>query len=183
MLINNLKKYIFVKNLNEKIKKNIKKLYNAKVIYTSTNFNNESIAKCFELKKFCSKNNIPLYIINNFKVALKIKANGIFISSNNKRLVYNEFLRKKFHIIGSAHNQLEYYFKKKQYCETIALSPLFLNPKYSKNKTLGPIRFNLISKDWKTELCALGGINKNNINNIKNTKISAISFLRFIEDM
>lgn len=183
MLINNLKKYIFVKNLNEKIQKNIKKLNKVKIIYYSKHFNNTSMEECFKIKKFCSKNNISLYIIDNFKIALKIKAYGVYLSSNNRRPVFNEFIRKKFHIVGSAHNQIEYYFKKLQYCKTIALSPLFFNPKYSKNQILGPTKFNLISKNWKAELCALGGINKNNINKIKLIKVSSISFLRYLEEL
>jgi thiamine-phosphate pyrophosphorylase len=114
-------------------------------------------------------------------MALKIKADGIFISSKNKRLILNEYLLKKFHIIGSAHNQLEYYFKKKQNCKIIALSPLFFNPKYSNNQILGPIKFNLISKTWEVKLCALGGITKKNIKKISLTKSSAIAFQRYIE--
>ena len=183
MLLNSLKKYIFIKSLNEKLEKNIKKLSNVKIIFNSNNFDKTSIEECSKIKKFCSKNNISLYIIDNYKVALKINANGIFLSNTNKRVLLNEFQKKKFHILGSAHNQLEYYFKKLQHCRTIALSPLFLNPKYSKNQILGPTKFNLIRKDWKMELCALGGIAKNNINKIRIIKVKSIAFLRFAEEL
>jgi len=114
-------------------------------------------------------------------MALKIKANGIFISSKNKRINLNDFFLKKFHIIGSAHNQLEYYFKKMQKCKTITLSPLFFNPKYSVNRILGVVKFNLISKNWKTNLCALGGITEKNINKANLAKASSLAFQRLIE--
>ena len=180
MINNKLKKYIFIKNLDEKIKKNIKKINNVQIIFNNEDFNNVSLRQCIEIRDFCAKNEIPLYIINNYKIALKIKAYGIFISSKNKRVNLSDFFLKKFHIIGSAHNQLEYYFKKMQNCETITLSPLFFNPKYSKNKILGPIKFNLISKIWNTNLCALGGITEKNIKKINLTKVSSIAFQRSI---
>ncbi len=84
--------------------------------------------------------------------------------------------------MGSAHNQLEYYFKKMQQCKTITLSPLFFNPKYSANKILSVVKFNLISTMWKVNLCALGGITKKNIKLINLTNASSVAFQRFIEE-
>jgi thiamine-phosphate pyrophosphorylase len=85
-----------------------------------------------------------------------------------------------FLIVGTAHNQLEYYFKKRQNCKIISLSPIFYNPKFSKNKILGPIKFNLISQIWNADLCALGGINQTNIKKINITKASTIAYQRYI---
>jgi thiamine-phosphate pyrophosphorylase len=178
MINNKLIKYIFIKNLDEKTKKNIKKFNNIKIIYNNEDFNNISLKQCIEIRNFCFKNKISLYVINNYKIAVKIKANGIFISSTNRRVNLGCSYLKKLHIIGSAHNQLEYYFKKKQNCETITLSPLFFNPKYSINKILYPVRFNLICKMWDTNLCALGGIRKNNIKKLNLIRVSSIAFQR-----
>jgi len=180
MIKNKLKKYIFIKDLNEEIKKNIKKLRNVEIIINNIDFSEISLKRFLEIQNFCQKNKIPFYIIDNYKIALKLKAQGIFISSDNKRMIPNLFLYKKFKIIGSAHNQLEYFFKKRQQCETITLSPIFFNPKYSKNKALNPIKFNLISKDWNANLCALGGILDENIRKINLTKVSSIAFQRLI---
>jgi thiamine-phosphate pyrophosphorylase len=180
MIKNKLKKYIFIKDLNEEIKKNIKKLCNVEIIINNIDFSEISLKRFLEIQNFCQKNKIPFYIIDNYKIALKVKAQGIFISSGNKRMIPNLFLYKKFKIIGSAHNQLEYFFKKRQQCETITLSPIFFNPKYSKNKVLNPIKFNLISKDWNANLCALGGILDENIRKINLTKVSSIAFQRLI---
>ena len=180
MIKNKLKKYIFIKDLNEEIKKNIKKLCNVEIIINNIDFSEISLKRFLEIQNFCQKNKIPFYIIDNYKIALKLKAQGIFISSDNKRMIPNLFLYKKFKIIGSAHNQLEYFFKKRQQCETITLSPIFFNPKYSKNKVLNPIKFNLISKDWNANLCALGGILDENIRRINLTKVSSIAVQRLI---
>jgi thiamine monophosphate synthase len=180
MIINKLKKYIFIQNLNEEIKKNIKKLSNVRIIINNIDFNEISLRQILEIQNFCKKNKIPFFIIDNYKIALKFKAQGIFISSSNKKMLLKPFLNKKFKIIGSSHNQLEYFFKKRQQCETITLSPIFFNPKYSKNRILNPIRFNLISKNWNTNLCALGGILRENIKKINLTKVSSVAFQRLI---
>jgi hypothetical protein len=54
------------------------------------------------------------------------------------------------------------------------LSPIFYNEKYSVNKILNPIKFNLISLNWRIYLCALGGLAEENIGKIKMTKAQAV---------
>ena len=71
-----------------------------------------------------------------------------------------------FKIIGSAHNQSEFFLKKKQGCVDIFFSPIFKNQKYNQNKILKINKFNLISKEWKCNLFALGGINSHNIKKV-----------------
>jgi thiamine-phosphate pyrophosphorylase len=182
MINNKLKKYIFIKNLDENIKKYIKKLNNVQIIFNNEHFDNFSLKECLQIKDFCTKNKIPLYIINNYKIALKIKANGIFISSQNKRINLNDLFLKKFDIMGSAHNQLEYYFKKIQQCKTITLSPLFSNPKYTDNQILNILKFNIISLNWKLNICALGGINCKNFKKISCTRATSLAFRRAIKN-
>lgn len=92
-------------------------------------------------------------------------------------------LKKKFNIVGAAHNQLEYIHKSKQSCQEIMLSPIFENSKYSVNKILNVIRFNNISNHWKEKIIALGGLNLKNINKIQMTKIGGIGFKRFLRDL
>jgi len=77
---------------------------------------------------------------------------------------------------------LEYYFKKIQRCEAITLSPVFYNPKYSLNKILGPLKFNLISQNWNENLICLGGINNKNFKRLKITKAKSVGFLSLIEE-
>lgn len=176
-----LNNYIFIKKLNENNKINILNLINRNIIYQHTK-TNESEKNLNEIRQFCRKNKTKLYIVDDFKLALKIKAQGIYISSKNKKTIPNFFLNKKYHIIGSAHNQLEYYFKKKQRCTEIALSPVFYNPKYSLNKILGPLKFNLISQNWNNNLICLGGINKKNLKRLKIIKTKSVGFSRLIEE-
>ena len=86
----------------------------------------------------------------------------------------------KLIVIGSAHNQFEYYLKQRQNCTTIMLSPIFYNDKYSNHKILNQIKFNLITLNWKTKICALGGISYKNIMLINLTKSTSIGVKSFI---
>jgi thiamine monophosphate synthase len=167
---NKLEYYIFIEELNEIIVSNLIKLKQNKfkihIIYTKKNY--------LIISKFSKKNKIPLYFINNFKLAIQYKAEGVFLTSSNKSLKSNIKQTTKLEVIGSAHNQFEYSIKKRQQCSTIMLSPIFYNIKYSHNKILSPIKFNLITLNWNIKVCALGGINNKNIKLVNLTKSKSI---------
>ena len=171
MNIINLEKYIFIDCLDEKIKKNIIKLKNCHLIY--------SLEQFLQIIDFKKKNKIPLYVLDNYRIAIKYKLDGIFLTSHNKRMIPIS-IKNKLKIIGSAHNQREYFIKKNQACNMISLSPLFYNNKYSINKILQPLKFNLITNNWNVKLCALGGILKNNLKKIQLTKATAIGIKRYV---
>ena len=136
MFINSdIKFYFFIDTLDEIIKKNNKNFKKLSFVYKSVSINDINHTNIETIKNFCKKNKIPFFISDNFKLAKKYGAEGIFLSSSYKK-IGNIYLKKNFKIIGSAHNQLEYSLKKKQLCEMIMLSPLFHNKKYSQNKLL-----------------------------------------------
>ena len=117
---------------------------------------------------------------NDYNECLKNKSDGILIDSNNKKITRPILLKKKFIIIGIAHNQLEYLQKKSQGCTLVMLSPLFYNEKYSINKILNVLKFNNKKINWNIDVCALGGINPKNIKKLKLLNITKIGFKRFI---
>jgi thiamine-phosphate pyrophosphorylase len=182
MFINsNIKFYFFIDTLDEIIRKNIKNFKKLSFIYKSNSINDINHANIKTIKNFCKKNKIPFFISDNFKLAIKYGADGIFLSSTYKK-IGNILLKKNFKIIGSAHNQLEYYLKNKQSCEMIMLSPLFYNEKYSQNKILNVCKFNLISMGWDKKICALGGINLKNLKKLNMTKSSASAFISLMKE-
>ena len=185
--MNTIKKFVFLDTINQLISKNILKIKNISVINLinpyeknkQTNINN-----FFKIIQFCKNNNVPFFITDNYKLAVKTKANGIYLNSFNKTNSHKSF-GNEIDIIGVAHNQLEYYFKIRQNCKLIFLSPIFFTKKYSTNKTLGTLRFNLISKNWKAKLGCLGGLTLQNLKKTKLTKINALGFrsLIYAEDI
>ena len=180
MSFRHYKYYIFVSELNETIKKNILKISKPNLILNFKILDDSSLILAKNIIKFCKKHHIPFYILNDVKVAKQLNAYGIYISADNKKISLSLFNGIKFELIGSAHNQLEYFIKKKQNCKTIMLSPIFYNDKYSQNQILNPIKFNLMSLNWKAEICALGGISDENIRKIKITKIRTVGIKSWI---
>jgi thiamine-phosphate pyrophosphorylase len=176
------KYYVFLEEINEIIRNNLLKFKNINVIIDIKNINKTSIEKALSIIKFCKNNEISFFLMDNYQLCTKHKSNGIFLSSVNKQITKPLLLKKNFRIIGSAHNQSEYSLKIKQGCNLIILSPIFFNKKYSENKILKVLKFNLISRNWNENLCALGGINDANIRKIKLTTANTIAFKRFIEN-
>ena len=174
--------YIFIERINNLIEKKILKLKNIRIIYENTNIPSENFLKVI---KFCKVNKIKLYVLDNFRIALKYKLNGLLISSYNKEIskIQSMQLKKKnIEIFGKAHNQLEFHQKMKQGCETIFLSPIFFTKKYGTNRIFGISKFNLISLRWSSRLVALGGINFSNYKKIKMTKSVGIGINTLIKN-
>ena len=67
----------------------------------------------------------PLFVSNSIKLALKVKADGLYIPAFNKRQIFSNLENKRFFIIGSAHTQKEIQNKILQGCKAIFLSPIF----------------------------------------------------------
>ena len=136
------------------------------------------IIKIIKLKNYCKKINKFFYLSNNIKLALKLNLDGAYIPSFNDEMSHlNYTLKKKFHIIGSAHNLKEIRIKEKQRVNKIFLSSLF-----KKNKNyLGIYRFKLISKLTQKKIIALGGISKNNLKILKMLNFNEFASISYFE--
>ena len=171
-----LKYYIFLDELNEKIIKNIQNLKKKKIELKL--IVSEKIL--FSILDFVKYSKIPFFIIDNVKLAIKHKANGIFLTSKNRSLINITKSSQRIKVIGSAHNQYEYFIKERQGCSTIFLSPIFYNEKYSSNQILHINKFNLITLNWKKSIGALGGINLKNLKLIKLIRSKSIGIKSLI---
>lgn len=175
-----LKFYVFLDDINIIIKTNLLKLKNVNIIIDNDRIEIAS-HRFIEIIKFAKKNKIPFYIKNNYQIAVRYQFNGVFLTSDNKSSIKPMLLKKEIRTLGSAHNQIEYYRKNQQNCETIMLSPIFYNNKYSINKILGIIKFSLLTLNWKRKICALGGINVKNIKMIDVTKAGGVAIKSMIK--
>ena len=173
--------YCFIDDINNEIKINILKFRNISLIFRPKQKQLNSL-NFIKIKNFCKKNNIKLYGYDNYKIVTQNKLQGLVISSNYKRQILNPYFKDQFKIIGIAHNQMEYYNKYRQGCSVTMLSPLFFNKKFSLNKILGPTRFRLMSANWKTNICALGGLNLNNIKKLGLIKLNSVGFASLISN-
>ena len=153
-----IKKYYFINKFDtNNIDKQDKQ---TTIIYR--NYTNKTLDESLilKIKKYCKKKSIKFYISNNIKLAIKLDLDGAYIPSFNKSLKHLAYsYKKKFGIIGSAHNLKEIRTKEIQNVEKIFLSSLF-----KKNKNfLGINKFKLLSKLTRKRIVVLGGISKENI--------------------
>ena len=174
------KHYVFLDTINSLIKKNLNEIKNINIIVNINHNNKGDLKEKLSIINFAKKNKIPFFLKNDYNECLKSKSDGILIDSSNKRIIKPILLKKKFIIIGIAHNQLEYLQKTRQGCTLVMLSPLFYNEKYTVNKILNVLKFNNKKINWNIDVCALGGMNPKNIKKIKLLNITKIGFKRFI---
>ena len=170
------RKYYFINKLETN---NIDRLDKQTVViyrnYSSKNFDVELILK---LKKYCKKKRIKFLLANNIKLAIKHDLDGAYIPSFNKSTLHLPFsLKKKFSVIGSAHNIKEIRVKEVQKVDRIFISSLF-----KKNKNyLGINRFKLLSNCTKKKVVVLGGVSKNNLNKLMLLHSSEFAGISYFE--
>jgi len=174
--------FFFTDQINNEIINQVLKFKNISIIYNTLN-KSENLKKLRKIQIFCKKNNIKLYIANNYKLAIRVKSDGIFLNNQFKQKLIFNFKRLNFKTIIGVHSQQEYYQKTKEAFESTIVSPIFYNKKYSRNKILNPIKFNLLSLYWEKRKYALGGINMNNLKKIYLTTSYGVGFISLIEDL
>ncbi len=176
MHIKLLTKYYFINTLDtNNLKKQDKETI---IIYRNYSSSNININKLIKLKNFFRKKGNKFFLANNFRLALKLRLDGVYIPSFNKdfnHLAFSTFIN--FAIVGSAHNLKEIRIKELQQVRNIFLSSVF-----KKNKNyLGLNKFKILNKYTKKNVVALGGISKKNIKQIKLTNVSRIAGITYFE--
>ena len=169
-------KYYFINNfetnnIDEQDKQTI-------IIYRNYSAEKADEKLILKIKKYCKKKGIKFYLSNNIKLAIKLDLDGAYIPSFNKNtrhLAYS--LKKKFRIVGSAHNLKEIRIKETQKVEEVFLSSLF-----KKNKNyLGINKFKILSKLSRKEVVVLGGVSKKNLRKLKILNLSKFAGISFFK--
>jgi thiamine-phosphate pyrophosphorylase len=175
MHVNLPRKYYFINKFDTN---NIDKLdKNTGIIlrnYT-TKINLNSI---ISLKKFCKKKGYKFFLSNNVQLALNLNLDGAYIPSFNKDTKHLSFsIKKKFLMLGSAHNNKEIKLKERQLVKIIFVSSIF-----KKNKNfLGLNRFKLLSKLTSNKVIALGGVSNKNLKKLKLLNCFGFAGISFFE--
>jgi len=154
--------YVFLDQYSNLIFKN--NIINLGVIYRNYESKNRQI-ELLKIADACKKKRYKLYVSNDIKLALKVKADGIYIPSFNKTKGFNNLGKNNLKILGSAHNQKEIKEKIRQNCYAIFLAPTFQVKK--KDSFVGIYKFNTFTRTNKIKFLALGGINKGNFSKLK----------------
>ena len=174
---NSIKSYIFIDRYDKRIFD--QNITNLSVIYRNYQSKNR-YKDLLKIARKCKKLHINLFVSNDLKLALKVKAFGLYMPSFNKKSINVKHLGKKILVLGSAHNQAQIQQKIKQGCKDIFLSPIFKTQKYKK-KQLGITKFNLLTLNYNVSFYALGGINKYNFKKLKLLKIKGFGGISFFK--
>ena len=151
---------------------------NMGVIYRNYNAKNRE-KELVKIAKACKKNRNQLFVSNDIKLTIKVKADGIYIPSFNKSKNFANLEKRNIKILGSAHNQKEIQEKITQNCCAIFLSPIFYIEK--SKKFLGLHKFNYLSHNNNANILALGGISEYNIHKLKLLNIKGYGGIRMFK--
>ncbi len=164
--------YLYIENTKNIDLNYIKSRKKISIIYRNNNIQ-ENKKDLLEFRKQCRKKGFKLYISNNIQILRDCNADGLYLSSFNKKI----YLNKDLNLIGSAHSYREIYEKIKQGCKTIFLSRLFETSYKDKKNYFGVMKFNLISLKYKVKIVPLGGIRNSNLNKLKLINSSGLALL------
>ena len=169
------KNYYFYIDNTKSIDLNLIKRNSKIIIIYRNNLINESTKQLLKFRKKCKRLKINFFVANDLKLTKKIQADGLYISSYNKKIF------KNVNVIGSAHNSKEIIQKIRQGCNTIIFSRLFKTNYKKKNTFYGIVRFNLIAQKHKINLIPLGGITNLNLlrlNLVKSFGLASLSAIK-----
>ena len=150
--------YLYIENTMSINLDYLKRNKKITIIYRN-NANLENFSKLNKFRKKCRVKSFKFYVANDYKLARSCKADGLYLSSYNKK----NYSSPDVNLIGSAHNFKEIFEKIKQGCQTIVLSRLFKTSYKNKKNYLGTIKFNLIKNNYPIDLVPLGGIKNKNL--------------------
>ena len=168
-------KFYFINTLNTNI---IDRLdINTGVIYRNytKKLNKNEIIR---VKNYCKKRNLKFFLSNNYKLALRLGLDGVYLPSFNKDLRHLNYKTKpSFIVMGSAHNIKEIRIKEIQKVDLVFISSIF-----KKNKNyLGIYKFKLLNNLTKKKVVALGGISSGNKQKIKMLGCYGFSGISYFE--
>ena len=168
--------FIFLDKYNNQIFENNNT--NVGVIYRNYN-DSKRETELIKIAKACKKKKYQLFVSNDIKLALKVRADGIYIPSFNKTKKFLNLEKINLTILGSAHNQKEIQEKISQKCQAIFLSPIFYIKKST--KFLNIYRFNYLSRSNKVNILALGGITEHNVRKLRLLHIKGFGGIRIFK--
>jgi len=175
MHVNLPRKYYFINKFDTN---NIDKLDKNTGIILRNYTTKINLSSIISLKKFCKKKGYKFFLSNNVRLAISLNLDGAYIPSFNKDTKHLSFsIKKKFLMLGSAHNNNEIKLKERQLVKIIFLSSIF-----KKNKNyLGVNKFKLLSRLTNNKIIALGGVSNKNLKKLKLLNCYGFAGISFFE--
>lgn len=140
---------------------------------------------CAELDDICKKNNILFVLNDRVELALKLNVSGLHLGRDDERYPFSE-IRKSFDgTIGVSCyddiNRALYY--QSLGANYVAFGSIFKSPTKQDSKVVGTNIINEAKHKIKIPICAIGGINIDNISQLKNADMIAMISAIWIGDI
>jgi thiamine-phosphate pyrophosphorylase len=126
----------------------------------------EMLEEALELKKLCSKYNVPLIINDYIDLAKEIDADGIHLGQDDTAIEEIKDLFKDKVIGISAHNLEEAIKAEKNGADYIGFGAIFPTNSKDDAKVLDINDVNIIKKNISIPVLLIGGINKANLSSV-----------------
>ena len=97
------KYFLIIESIKDIDLKNIKIRNKFFIIYRNVK-NIDKINELLKFRQICKLKAIKFYVANNYKLAILLNSDGMYISSFNRDLKCLNYKRLNFEIIGSAHD-------------------------------------------------------------------------------
>ena len=103
MFAHKKKYFLIIESIKDLDLRNIKIFNKFNIIYRNKN-KIQNTDKLLKFRKNCKTKRIDFYVSNNRKLALALKADGLYISAKNNNLAISHAKNSNLKIIGGAHN-------------------------------------------------------------------------------
>lgn len=141
----------------------------------------EFLAEAKEVKKLCSKYNVPLIINDNIEIALSSGADGVHVGQDDMNISEARKIAGESLVIGvSAHNVEEALLAEKNGADYLGSGAVFGSQTKSNVRTLPFETLRNICTSVKIPVVAIGGINKDNISRLSGSGISGVALVSAI---
>ena len=131
-----------------------------------------------KVKLIADKKSLPVLIAKDLRLALKLKASGVHFTDFDKSWInylrYKKNARKNFLFACCCHKLSTLKKADRLRMDIIFYSPVFKTTSHPNRRNLGVNKLASDSRKCKSNIYALGGINKHNIKLLKNCNISGI---------
>ena len=174
-------KWFFLKDLENKNLEILKKIDSRiGVIFLNKDYSSSIISlKEKSLFEFCRYNNIKFLIKGSFEMALRLKANGVFIPIN---FLKKKQKNKKLISATIVHNRVEIIMCNSKKVDLVFLSPVFFTKTHKKTSPLNPLKFLNLCKLIRSNVYALGGVNEKNFKRLKYKHLSGLGGISYFKE-
>ena len=93
MFVFKKKYFLIIESIKDIDLKKIKKINKFHIIYRNKK-NNENFADLLDFRKNCMLKSIKFFIANNYKLAISLNSDGLYLSSYNKSLKVLSYKKK-----------------------------------------------------------------------------------------